>query len=529
MISMEQVPRFSRCGTVVFTVTLSLAAVILLIRIPEFLYRLFDPDEFEHLHAAFCINNGMVPYRDFFEHHPPLFWIGLQPLYLFFDNPIRILVAGRILMFFVTVGIALVTCQLSSLLYGRCVGVISVLLLICIQMFVEKSMEIRPDGLETLFWLLFLQLSIRAIRSERGIVYFLFGICAGISILFSQKVIPGIAGVFLAWRLWTIKSHKHRIPLAGSRIALFSAGLLLPLVLTGILFLFFGAFGAFVHRCFLFNARWNIRISPFPVCLEFVRQNPMVFALGLVGTLYLLWNYREAPENAVLLGSLAGAGSGILLIPIMQRQYLMLLFPLWAILAAKWMADRVLYEKRKSSRIYDFLFAVLLAVSLAVSSTENGRQFQNHLFILLIFVAICAFSVLFLRIREALTVFIVMILSLGPILKPLQRNYVRNTAQKEYIRLICEETTSEDCVLDGWTGYAFFRPHAYYYFFLHPEIRAMLTQDELDKNVIEAIERNKPKIIIYDSNLRSLPPSVNEHIRSHYRAMGLGDLYHRAD
>ncbi|HOE13033.1 MAG TPA: glycosyltransferase family 39 protein [bacterium] len=526
---MEQVSRVSRCGTVVFTVTLSLAAVILLIRIPEFLYRLFDPDEFEHLHAAFCINNGMVPYRDFFEHHTPLFWMGLQPLYLFFENPIRMLLAGRLLMFFVTVGIVLVTCQLSSLLYGRCVGVISVLLLICIQMFVEKSMEIRPDGLETLFWLLFLQLGIRAIHSERGFVYFLFGICAGISILFSQKVIPGIAGVFLAWRLLNIKPQKERPPLTLSRFALFSAGVLLPVVLTGLLFLFFGAFGAFVHRCFLFNALWEIRTGPFPVCLEFVRENPMVFALGVVGILYLLRNCREAPENALLLGSLAGTGVGIIWIPIMQRQYLMLLYPLWAICAAKWMADRVLYEKQKSSRIYDFLFAVLLGVSLAISSTEDGRPFGNHLFILLIFVGTCVFSVLFLRVREALTVFIVMVISLGPILKPLQPNYVRNTAQKEYIRLIDEETDPDDCVLDGWSGYAFFRPHAYYYFFLHPEIRAMLTGDELDKNVIEAIQRNKPKIIIYDSNLRSLPSSVNEHIRSHYRAMGLDDLYRRAD
>ncbi|HPO10906.1 MAG TPA: hypothetical protein PLZ55_19665, partial [bacterium] len=118
---------------------------------------------------------------------------------------------------------------------------------------------------------------------------------------------------------------------------------------------------------------------------------------------------------------------------------------------------------------------------------------------------------------------------LGPIMNTLQQNYVRNTAQKEYIRLIDEETNSDDCVLDGWSGYAFFQPHAYYYFFLHREIRAMLTEDELDKNLIEAIEQNKPKIVIYDSNLRSLPPSVNKHILSHYGSMGLGDLYRRMD
>ncbi|HQO35867.1 MAG TPA: hypothetical protein PLG59_14485, partial [bacterium] len=83
---MEQESHVSEYRTVLSVVTLALAATVLLIRIPEFLYRLFDPDEFEHLHAAFCTNQGMVPYRDFFEHHTPLFWIFLQPLYLLLDD-----------------------------------------------------------------------------------------------------------------------------------------------------------------------------------------------------------------------------------------------------------------------------------------------------------------------------------------------------------------------------------------------------------------------------------------------------------
>ncbi len=34
--------------------------------------RAFDPDEFQHAHSAFLIYRGQVPYRDYFEHHPPL-------------------------------------------------------------------------------------------------------------------------------------------------------------------------------------------------------------------------------------------------------------------------------------------------------------------------------------------------------------------------------------------------------------------------------------------------------------------------
>src|SRR5262245_4827129 len=44
----------------------------LLARLHLLRVRIYDLDEFEHLHAAYCITLGLVPYRDFFEHHGPL-------------------------------------------------------------------------------------------------------------------------------------------------------------------------------------------------------------------------------------------------------------------------------------------------------------------------------------------------------------------------------------------------------------------------------------------------------------------------
>lgn len=37
-------------------------------------------DEIEHLHVAVLMARGLEPYRDFSEHHPPLFWGMLRPL-----------------------------------------------------------------------------------------------------------------------------------------------------------------------------------------------------------------------------------------------------------------------------------------------------------------------------------------------------------------------------------------------------------------------------------------------------------------
>jgi len=49
---------------------------------PLLALRGIDPDELEHLHAAFCVWRGDLPYRDFFEHHAPaLYWLA-WPLFI---------------------------------------------------------------------------------------------------------------------------------------------------------------------------------------------------------------------------------------------------------------------------------------------------------------------------------------------------------------------------------------------------------------------------------------------------------------
>ena len=42
--------------------------------------RSIDPDESQHLHVAWLVAQGQVPYRDFWEHHLPLFHYGVAPL-----------------------------------------------------------------------------------------------------------------------------------------------------------------------------------------------------------------------------------------------------------------------------------------------------------------------------------------------------------------------------------------------------------------------------------------------------------------
>ena len=55
-------------------------AGLLLARIPVIPVEIFDPDEFEHAHAAWSVWRGLLPYRDFFEHHTPWYYLALSPV-----------------------------------------------------------------------------------------------------------------------------------------------------------------------------------------------------------------------------------------------------------------------------------------------------------------------------------------------------------------------------------------------------------------------------------------------------------------
>jgi hypothetical protein len=60
-------------------------AVASFLRMGRVFTRGFDPDEFQHLHVAWCIAHGLWPYRDYFEHHTPWLWLAIAPFFALVD------------------------------------------------------------------------------------------------------------------------------------------------------------------------------------------------------------------------------------------------------------------------------------------------------------------------------------------------------------------------------------------------------------------------------------------------------------
>lgn len=64
-----------------------------------FVFHYMCMDHAEHLHAAWLVWQGQIPYRDFFEHHNPLLWYLLAPLTAAFYQNALVLYAGRVVAF----------------------------------------------------------------------------------------------------------------------------------------------------------------------------------------------------------------------------------------------------------------------------------------------------------------------------------------------------------------------------------------------------------------------------------------------
>jgi hypothetical protein len=89
------------------------------------------------------------------------------------------------------------------------------------------------------------------------------------------------------------------------------------------------------------------------------------------------------------------------------------------------------------------------------------------------------------------------------------------------MRLVQGLTSPTDTVLDGFTGAGVFRPHAYYYFFLHDEIRALLGGPEID-GLRRALRDGEiaPALVLFDFDIQDLSPEVKSFVEENYEPAG---------
>jgi 4-amino-4-deoxy-L-arabinose transferase-like glycosyltransferase len=470
-----------------------LAAFVL--RIPILKVRYFDPDEFQHLHGARQIYRGQIPYRDYFEHHTPFLHFILTGFYPIFGEEIRILFAARALMLVFTAAILYLTYVLAKILYGTDAGLFAALFLSYVIMFLEKTIEVRPDVPAVAFWLASLIFMVKGIQRVSppeqptaeaqsntrfplpNLYFMLSGLMIGIAIMFTQKTLFafGCLIIVLAWMLLDCRVRtpwRHKLKLAG----IFLGSMMVPVVLTCLFFYANGGLWQFINCNFIMNSRWRVRFRPYDYIMRLLSQNPFFSAIGLSGL--FVGTFRMRKKDEIMKGSFApvlctyGLIMSLFIIPVPYRQFYLPFLPLLAMYCGS---------------IFTRIRHTYLALSIAI------------------------------------------VIIVYPLVQTVGQLSQKNDGQLANVKYIMNITTEEDTVLDGWSGFGFLRSHAYYYFFLHSEMLAMLSDKEKSDDLINSLEEKRTKVVIYDGAVKALPKKVQEYISGKYKPSGHGNIWVRAE
>lgn len=465
--------------------------------------RYLDIDELEHLHAAWSVSRGLVPYRDFFEHHTPALYFAAAPFFAFFSVATRVrdaflfIFAARGAMWALAGAALVLTFAIGRRWRDGRTAAVAVLALSSAMFFSNKTVEVRPDVPALALWLLALWLVLTALQAPPGHVargralrrLALGGACIGGALMFTQKLLfalPGL-GLALAWEAAVAPASVARRQRVLGALAV-AAGGAVPVLGVAAYFALNGALGDFVYYNFTYNAQLGRLLAPLHYVGELARGSPLLLALGLVGTgraLAAAARRRGARAGDALLGaSAASLTLGTFANPAPYQQYFLPLLPLLALFAAAALVDA-----------WD---------ALAERARRTGRLVRHHRLV-------ADFGLALTLAAATLHAAVQMRAASHPMWS--------NDAGLDEIRYVLEHTTPNETVLGGWrTGPGVFRPHAFFYFFLSSREAVAAVPPAARRQLLDDLRTGRvaPAVIAADDFVRLLSPGITGFIEANY-------------
>lgn len=317
----------------------------------------FDHDEIEHLHAAWLVVHGALPYRDFLEQHHPVLWYLLAPLVRLFASPHLLVFTVRCAGLGMLGLLLLVVSRLVRRIIPGAPARWVLLLLVSSFLFTANSLEVRPDPLMNLLffsgllaWLSFLERRRLWSAAAAGL---LFGLAAAVlqKALFPEAVVLLWTAAACVWPRQERRQRWRR--LAGVGIAL-----LTTMGMVGLLALWMRAAGIWedfffwnyaFNRTFYLEANITEHFSAAKVFGRGFLQDPALWIAGVAGAVLMardLWRRRPACLPA---GACEPADDARLLLLVLAiaygaflafnrfpfAQYFIVLMPLVAIFAGR--------------------------------------------------------------------------------------------------------------------------------------------------------------------------------------------------
>jgi len=252
--SVERNPGWlSQCNVTWAAIILFLGANVVLCGFQIF-YAPFDPDELQHAHIAWLIANGKILYKDFWEHHGPVYGLLNGSIFYLVDagRSMSVMFGMRAQSAAASVGILVVVYFIArTLSLSSKAGLAAVAMLSSLIYFQDNGMEMRPDALQNLFWLSGLALVLWNVPHRLFRVTFLAGVFFGLSMAVNVKA--GFGPMFLVlyyifgWRL-----HRMTFQEVMRELLAMAAGALLAYLPFVAYFMWHGAMVDFFKLQFYF-------------------------------------------------------------------------------------------------------------------------------------------------------------------------------------------------------------------------------------------------------------------------------------
>lgn len=168
--------------------------------------RFLDNDEYEHLHKAWMMTQGTIPYFSATALHMPLLEWVIAGIMKCMGESVLILRVMRLVMVGIMLASLVQIHAIASRLFGSVLQARLALLLLCSNfIWMQKAIEIRPDNIMVLFVLLSFRVLMRWYRAPKVRDALWFLVLAGLAVLGKQNalVFYAVVGVLFfvdAWR-----------------------------------------------------------------------------------------------------------------------------------------------------------------------------------------------------------------------------------------------------------------------------------------------------------------------------------------
>ena len=348
----------------------------------------FDPDEWQHLHIAWNVFNGKIIYKDFFEHHGCVYPFLNSAIFTIFNlkpdlQTISIIrdtnLIYSLLILFLTYAIA------KEISGSFITSILSVTLLSCLIFYQDTTIQIRPDGLQNVFWLVGTLMIVKNINFERYFLSFGGGFFISLSVLTNSKALVGPASIILYFiLLLAFKINNKKIIIKNC--IYFIIGFCVPYIIISIYFILNHAFGNFLFFNYEFNvvAAFEYSSKHVKEYIKFFGKNETLFYLfSLIGIIYFIIAFKKGKSIiyrnnkhffllVITLVTCSGALIGL------YSQFYLIFLPLLSIIVSILIINIFRYlENKNAAYKLGYTIIVLLLFIQILNSKINNTYFTS--------------------------------------------------------------------------------------------------------------------------------------------------------